>query len=511
MSELLEISFRLKLLTDTTMTGEGDAPGADIHIHRDPADRLPVLRGTTMAGALRHRLRRHLGLAPTDPDTREVLALFGSQEAKSALRTAIAKPMKDPEEFNKLGVRARIRRDPEKFTVVPGGLFTTEVVPGGTTFQQRWTLHLPQEPEERTTLLALLSAAAAGLVPQRDDQGARIRLGVAAGKGRGMLATSSWQVRFFDPSSPEGFDAYYGTTRAQRMKAALRNPTTYTTLTQALNDPTLPAWARPGAPLEEKEKWLRITGRLALAEPAHMGETTDPYTTEGTGPGPFWPGTLRHGDGQVDPTPDRGNNRETLRRPGADGGLHPVDPGTVAHATLKNAARRILSGPDLQTTARGAFLAGVFGPDTVASGRGGQGTPSKVWVNEPAITGASTVTMPRVSLEPLTQGVAAGPFFDTVLTAGGSDWEITVLDPTDAQAGLIWFLLRDLEDGTAPPTGSGGSIGHGRRVLTVTGISINNTPTTGPWRKDATILTHIRAFDEETHRHDVPAGPRSQA
>ena len=311
-------------------------------------------------------------------------------------------------------------------------------------------------------------------------------------------STRHWRCAYFDLGTPEGFEAYFGRpvpddepTAIPRLLGAPGHPS----LTAALNEIRAalcpPSDAGPLTPLPSAENILRVSGRMLLSE-------------RGASPGPaMYPGLLLHGSGEADSGAARHNRHRPLRRPVSDNGraaaAAPIEPGTAIHSALKRQARFVLSALGVQPARMDPFMEELFGSQAPGAGRHKTSVPSKVTENEPAISGAVELPLPRVRLNPLTQGAVDGSLlFDEVLSGGHARWEIRVLDPTKEQSGLLWLILRDLEDGHGPGLGAGTSVGHGRRVLDGTLIQRGTAPSpdagAGPWRGNKTVTEEVGAF-----------------
>lgn len=507
--DVLEVGFTLTLLSDTalgdgsrraeTPADEQDDPEKGnanrLALYRD-ADGSPSLRGTTMAGVVRHYLRRRLGIAPGMPDPDSINALLGFTKADgTSARSRVrfdTHPAKLPAEAGS-AFRAHNRVDPQTGTVADKALYFREVLPAGTTFDCVWTVDLPTDLAQARELLATLAAAAEGFSRSAGDG---MRLGARSGKGQGVVSASDWTVRAYDTRTPEGFLAYFG----NAAKPSASDQPTGVSLLSALTA-TSPKLAGSIEPIASAVDAVTLSLTFKVAE--RLGGQTRP-------------GTVRHGTGKAVKVPRPAGKDDTekssdlallLRRPvvaGAAARSVPIDPGSAWHAAFKRHAFRIAvaratgSLDDARRSAA-ALVESIFGALNAEAGRGGAPRPSRVRVTERELKDGVVKPITRNRLDPLTQGTIAGALFtEEVVYGGKTEVTVTVARPARDDLGLLWLILRDYRDGLGEPMGADVSIGHGRRVLTrleVVSAGTTSAELLEPFRELFDATQDQQAFD----------------
>lgn len=473
---LVDFSFVMELQTDATLGG-GDV-GSIERIDRDGTLRdvelakvvrnatgEPILRGSTLAGVLRHHHRRALGLAPTDPDPAPIQSIWGSATNRGAgsmstltiLDSAAALPAHES-----IHARPGIAIDPATRTVNPGALFFEEVLPAGTRFTVRLHLRVPRTSTDEWWEQVRLAFSAL------DSTGhhAAVSLGRRSGKGRGAVRTMEWRARTHDLDTFEGAVAWATRPPASR-RGALADPALATDSFDALAE----LWKLRAATPSKARRW-ELTGRLLLAERIGTGDVLTPTR-------------LHLGDGRPDPAElaqlgeDMQTNPPTvaLRRP-------TVTPegirrdyllaGTSLHGSLKQHARRVLASlsPGGAMNAAGRdLLAGLFGDDRDTAHRLRGPRPSRVRVAEEAFRDTQAKSRWRIVVNPLTQGQATMLREESILSrldqelkpVGGVTLRLAVAKPSDPELGLLfaltWLLTR------SPAFTVGGTTGTGRGRL----------------------------------------------
>lgn len=502
----LKISTRIVLLSDTTLSSgakERAQQGEQevLQLFRDH-DGKPFLSGSSLAGALRHNLRKRLGLSPGDQDSAELQKVFGKtaegklskRQAQSRLRVFGAQASLPP--GYPTAIRKGIRHDRATGTVAQGALFAAEVLPAGTTFPVSFLFTVPSEETEAQHTLQLLAMSLAGLDAERIDSAtypAAIRLGAKKGKGRGQLKSRNWRIEVFDLNSGvdtthEGsadYARWFAISPQQRSDSNPGDAKSFSdALTQLVGDESLGGFT----PQDLRDEVLisgtllaaRRFGQKLLPSALHSGDTAGRVLQEA-------PAT---GDPRVS-TPAPILERPTLATGDNTPTITPTDSGTVLHAVLKAAALRHLlklSGQAALTGELKQFFAGLFGSEADDTGRLVQSQPSRVLVQEAPLTGGASATAPRIRVDPITRtgGVSRSKHAITgyhsriVTTAdsvasieGGSSFLIRVSRPTAEELALIGLVVADLEAGRVS-TGGLNSIGYGGRVLINTRVFQRN-------------------------------------
>ena len=475
--DLLLLTATLTTTSDTTIADSSARDSlSDIVIHRAPLTGAPMIPATAQSGVLRHALTARLDLAVVD----QVFGVAPTDESGLGYRPAALCP------HDMLARTASTRRrtgntvDPATRTVRPGGVFTVETVPAGTEFELIWQVWLPR-PDHRATATASATVvdtvAAAGALLD----GEHIGFGQRTRAGRGAVSTTDWRVRWFAlTTNITDTEAWYSTPYDQirdlteDRQATPRLATALATLrTQwAEGTPDVESpWrsALPQIPPPPTGDRVVVTGVLRVAE-----TIADSVVSS----------TMRTVPGE-----------------------HPVDSGAAVKALLRATATRIvefiaasLLTPNTepstayeQARERGrALVRNLFGthpadPDFQFA------TPSRVSVNELALTGSQPVVFDRVPINPLTR--ATIPSRKGVLAAhygGGRDLRVELVDVTAAERGLVALLVRDLHGGFAATTGP-----H-RRLLESVKFSFH---TAGSTHK----LSWAKTLTNSTVRADVAA------
>jgi hypothetical protein len=482
----LEITAELVVLSDTSLqsgvtTTEGrgginvDDPEESsgiAELFRDDAG-TPTLRGTTLAGLLRHQLERNRGIRQEgqlqrhkSQDARNnsdaaITRLFGkalgaaSEGPTVGCLSVFDSPARERNPIGGEGeardVRSYIAIEPRLGTPVKGALFSLRVLPAGTTFPLRLRVTLPQDKTLCKEVLNTLVDVCDELVG-KGDHPARIRFGARTHVGLGAVTTRNWQLRSFDLRRLDEFEEFYSRSVAQRIYA-----TTPTEGHSSLRE-LLPNGASSADRLCTRQRIL-INGKLWVEEPLPFSQPEAKNTRRSR---------IRYGGMEAD-----GNKMLPLSRPfGQEGSLKHVEPWSGVHGTLKAYARRELSrlvGSDNPVGANNAteVLEGLFGSEY-----GGGQIPSRFrpepshFRPHPEDSKLVLQTLPRVAIDPITQGASEGALFEEEGIYGGfADFITEVEDPTAEQRGLLWLALWGLSEGLVSDFGAGANHGYGRRLL----------------------------------------------
>jgi CRISPR/Cas system CSM-associated protein Csm3 (group 7 of RAMP superfamily) len=411
--------------------GDGDGSVTDMALLRDPVSQMPLLTGTTLAGALRAYLARtwlkHDAGKKIDGD------LFGSSkvdaqdEARSQDTAQSALIVDDAYgRANGTELREGVRLDAPTRTAANDALFDFEVWRNGLAFDIRFELlvseanRLGAARSSEHELREALSTALDGL-----SRGA-ITLGARKRRGYGQVRAGEWRVRTYDVQTHNGALAWLTADLDADTRAAYGGP-----VIEA--HPGLDALAPP-QPVQEDRLEFRIDLALDSA-----------LLIRGT-----------HGPGDLDT--DAVHLHGFVPR---DGGheLQPIVGGPSWAGALRGRALRIA-----QTMATDKNLAEQMVDDMFGAMAKDKKQGSRVTTYESVLTGASMDHIQnRVSIDRLSCGA-----YDTALFNERPAWpgveprltcRVTLATPEAAHAGLLLLTLKDLMLSDLP---LGGTIGMGR-------------------------------------------------
>ncbi|RRR76902.1 MAG: hypothetical protein EI684_02235 [Candidatus Viridilinea halotolerans] len=405
------------VLTSPAHLGNGDRGAhVDLPILRDTLEDLPLLQGSSLAGALRNYLlayeqgfqqpevrgAKRMGLAEL---------LFGGVKGDSEgeqspliIDDALA-------DFTLAEIRDGVRIDGKTRTAQNDFKYDLEVLPPGTHFPLRFELLLPEEGDQATKLRASLALALDGL--QRGE----IALGARKSRGYGRCAVATWQVVEYDlRHSHEDLLAWLS---AEHPDWGYQPAQVHNSL-------------GVHAQREDKRKIFRIAATFELATPLLI-RSAEP---------------LNDGDHQPDVVHLR------------DGTGQPIISGTSLAGVLRARAKRILT-----TVAAGqeeAILNSLFGRDMHKRSANEQPSASRLIVHEAQIAGGRTLVQNRVAIDRFTGGAYDTALFSEAPQVGGTvTLTLSIHNPSDADKGLLLLLLKDLWTGDLPIGGTS-SVGRGR-------------------------------------------------
>ena len=412
---------QMMLVTAAHFGGEGDT-AVDMAVLRDPKDGVPLLPGTSLAGALRGHLADVLGgyRSEEHPD---VAALFGAarrddQGSQSPLIV-----------FDSLGtlpdglpaeIRDGVAIDPISGTAEAHKKFDMEMLPAGTVFPLRVDLIIEDAASE-STLLRLISGTLAGLTE------GDISLGMRRSRGLGAVTVQNWKAQRFDLTTQAGWLEWLTTDHLNPIPSDLQ---AHESPQQAIRS-TFPAMVPEEIP--DKRERVRIDLTLKSA------------------------GDLLVRSPGSDPTaPDAVHLHSSGR---------PVLPGTGLAGALRSQALRISR---LVRDAAGdgdVWVDRLFGAsckdDLNRESEDRRTSASKLRISEAFIENSTPRCQTRIAIDRFTGGVAQGALFYEQVQAGGQlDVRLELRNPTDAETGLLLLLLKDLLVGDIP-VGGAASVGRG--------------------------------------------------
>jgi len=428
-------------LESPTHIGNDDGDGLlDMPIHLDAFEGIPLLPGSTLAGALRNYVRQH--------DESLAKTLFGQVSSRedgtgeSVSRTSESLFIIDdalgyaPAGPWRLELRDGVAIDPKTRTASDAQKYDIELLAAGTQFPLSFELCL-RAREDQTALLQAFAVALDGLA-----QG-QIHLGKRKRRGFGRCHVAGWQIRRFN---------------MQRMDDVL-------------------AWLRydPIAQLEA----TKAAEPQTLAQDIFQELSVSKITVQ-----PFVCTVNAYfsldGSLLIRSLSEEVNDADTVHlrswRKGKNGYQQkPVLSGTSLAGALRARALRIAN----TVGGRGEkFIDGLFGyrmKDTAEERdrikRGDNPlTASRLWVEETEVKQPKPLVQSRVKIDRFTGGSFPGALFSQEAIWGTDKTRINVKlnlqvaasdARKDAEIGLLLLLLKDLWTGDLP-LGGESSVGRGR-------------------------------------------------
>lgn len=415
-----EIAMRLVVtgtlvLTSPAHLGNGErGVHVDLPLLRDDREGLPLLQGSSLAGALRNYvLAYEQGFSQQEERGAKRLAemLFGGvkgdpegEQSPLIIDDALANAA--PVE-----IRDGVRIDHKTRTALPNFKYDLEVLPPGTTFPLRFELLLPEDTAEAEKLRRTLALALKGL------QNGEIALGARKTRGYGRCTVTEWHVVTYD----------LRTSRQDLLAWVSADHPSW-------GYQPLQVSSKLEAPIESQDarKIFGIDATFELATPLLIRSEEPVYD----------------GDHQPDVVQLR------------DGTGQPIISGTSLAGVLRARARRILAtvSPDQVQT----MLDSLFGRDMYDRGDNIQPSASRLIVHEAQIEGGRTLVQNRVSIDRFTGGAYDTALFTEAPQVGGTvRLMLRIHNPSHAEKGLLLLLLKDLWTGDLPIGGTT-SIGRGR-------------------------------------------------
>lgn len=452
----------------------GEATGlTDMVLLRDAREALPLLPGTTLAGALRGHLTDVLeGFRADEPPA--VAELFGGERGDDE---GSQSPLVVFDSFGQLPrgrlveLRDGVALDARSGTVEDNKKYDLELLAPGTVFPLRLELAIPDRQRE-DVLLSQLIAALDGLAS------GHVSLGARRSRGLGAVTTRAWKARRFDGSTARGWIDWLTTDALVPMDTKAQTAATP-------RDAVALALKRAGV-------------KSALTAPADRRALTTVEVTLS------FPGALLVRSPA--PTADAPDVTQL-----ASGG-RPVLPGTSVAGALRTQASRILHSIAAREGVVGeradacvdTLVSRVFGP-RLAGDRDSRPEPraSKLRVSECTLS-ARRARVTRIRVDRFTQAVASGALFDEEPVVGAqARLTVELREPEEWQHGLLLLLLKDLLAGGIPLGGTvavGRGVCSGRAELHASGWprAVTLTPEEAPPGDDrARVDAAIRAVGDE--------------
>jgi CRISPR/Cas system CSM-associated protein Csm3 (group 7 of RAMP superfamily) len=416
------ITGEMRLETAAHLGGEVDT-SVDMAVLRDPKEGVPLLPGTSLAGALRSHLADVLG-GYRSHEKKEVSALFGaarSDDEGSQSPLIVFDSLGSLPDGTALEIRDGVAIDPALGTAEANKKFDFEVLPAGTRFPARMEL-IVEKPDQEARLLGLLIAALDGL-----GEG-DIALGMRRSRGLGAVKVRSWKALRHDLTTAQGWIGWLTSDHVQPIRDEVPGHDSAAKAIRAAC-PTLTI-----EPIADQRRRLLVDLELEIA-----------------------------GDLLV---------RSPATEAGAPDVVHlcsagkPVLPGTGLAGALRARALRIARLVRENHGDGDEWVDCLFGPRIQAKDedpQGGQATASKLRISESFIEGGEARRQTRIAVDRFTGGVVRGALFDEQVQRGGTlKVRLDLRDPNDGEAGLLLLLLKDLLSGDIPV---GGAVSVGRGVL----------------------------------------------
>jgi CRISPR/Cas system CSM-associated protein Csm3 (group 7 of RAMP superfamily) len=450
--------------------GGGDGDAADMVLVRDAREGVPLLPGTSLAGALRAHLADVLGGYRSSEDPR-VAALFdgsrgddlGAQSPLIVSDSLGVLPREHPVE-----IRDGVAIDPRTGTAEEHKKFDIEILPAGTRFPLRFEC-LVAEPGEESKLVSLLVTSLSALVLGEASIGAR------RSRGLGAVRAGGWRAVRHDLSSAGGWSGWVASDSEGRFAP---DASTFDDPASACRS------AHPGIALD-----------LPADRRRRIIATADLTVRDGL--------LVRSAPREAD-APDAAHLRS---------GGRSVLPGTSLAGALRNRATRIAG------VVRGTYgdaddwVSRLFGPcleEATASAQESLAA-ARLRVSEGVIENGRRARPSRIRVDRFTQGVVPGALFDEEPECGGHlRVRLELREPEPGDAGLLLLLLKDLLTGDLSV---GGTAAVGRGVLRGTARVVFEDGTEGgldPAQPlDATLASRVDAAIREFHDVAGAAGGAS--
>jgi CRISPR/Cas system CSM-associated protein Csm3 (group 7 of RAMP superfamily) len=415
-TERLFIEGALVLETPAHL-GNGDAEAlTDMPLLRDTVSGRPLLCGTSIAGALRAYLRAYEhGHQGSERQGDRVERLFGTVRGSESAQSWL---IVDDALGKSPGVELRdgVRLDHETRTAQDKKKYDLELLQAGTSFDLSFELLLSEENDDES-LLRSLALALRGL--ERGEIG----LGMRKRRGLGSCRVTSWSVRRYRMTQPQELVAWLEDDR-DKTREGMEIVQLLEVDVQEIDD------ARRTFNLDAE---MRLTSSLLIRSSAGGPEAPDMVHLRSPRPG------------KEDPVPV----------------LTGTSLGGAVRARALRIAKTLLPEEDEGERAQ-ALVDGMFGPlidgaDDVPAG-------SRVITYETPVTGRTDRVQQRVKIDRFTGGAypqalfAQQPLFGS--DASHVNVRLALLDPQEAEIGLLLLVLKDLWTGDLA-LGGEQSVGRG--------------------------------------------------
>lgn len=426
------VEGELQLLTPTAL-GNGDAEGlTDMPLLLDMVgdEPLPLLTGSSIAGALRNYLRSYENgyTSPENAQASGMLAaeLFGAvkgdsgdadannsggEQSRLIVDDALAYKTTQAEVRDGVRINNRTRTAEERFK------YDLELLPAGVVFPLRFELLVSEESNEHM-LREALALALHGL------ETSEIHIGGRKTRGFGRCVVEEWRVTTYDLHNVANLLAWL-TADHEDWEYSLPTPSQRSGSASSALEVELPK--------QDTRHRFSIVATFALESPILIRSEA---------------GFDSDSDGKkLTVQPDVIHIRNSKNEP--------ILPGTSLAGVLRARATRIVN-----TTRSSLDLNKLFGRDMHLYK--GQPSASRLIVNESTIQGGKTIVQNRVAIDRFTGGALDTALFDEAPQLSGDvELSMTIHEPEEAEKGLLLLILRDLWTGDLPIGGTS-SIGRGR-------------------------------------------------
>jgi CRISPR/Cas system CMR subunit Cmr4 (Cas7 group RAMP superfamily) len=375
---------------------------------------LPVLPGTSLAGALRQAIVDRLAGYRSSTVPSAVRDLFGSLESSQSSLIVFDGVIDGPP--TAAHIRDSVRIVGSTGLAADKGKFDREILAPGLRFRVRFELLCPTAPDEPALLQTLLS----GLQLLADGS---VRFGARKSRGLGCAHAAAFQARRFDLTTEAGWRAYAVMDYA--------NPTA-----------GAPAFDDPAGAIRSA---LPTGSGLDVAETEDRRQSAAIQLEFGI-PG----GLLVRSPGRRPDDPDASQLIE--KGPVGDAA---VLPGTSIAGLLRHHVQRIASTLGLSDA--GNLVTSLFGhgPADATDGVVAKPTGSRVSVTESRSPMPRVLRQARVKIDRLTGGPVDTALFDEAPVFGSvHSVAIHVKNPTAMDIRLLLLAGRDITEGTLAVGGS---------------------------------------------------------
>jgi CRISPR/Cas system CSM-associated protein Csm3 (group 7 of RAMP superfamily) len=437
-SRRIIVKGELTLLTPARFGGGEEGVITSMPILRDAATNLPLLPGSSIAGAMRAYVReRILDYEVAEPKNESMIAqkLFGevldedagrgtgqnaeSRESYLIINDALAKSSLT--EFRP-GVKINPKTKTADLIEDKGGqLYDMELLEAGTRFELGFELDLPANEDLQRELLQGFAIALTGFESGEIGMGARKR------RGFGECKITKWNVQIYDLKTPKELVAWISSEPGTSQ--------TGNTIAEQLG---------VSQPLPDNRNRFTLDAEFRLAT-----------------------SLLIRSGGSDTKSPDMAHLRSSHK----DEKDTFILSGTSLAGAMRARGQRIANTMLKDDEAAKKLISELFGPATdefkQQSERKNLSDPSasRLTVRERAVQGKSDLVQTRIRIDRFTGGTYPGALFEQQPVTGGDQSLVTVSielrKPTEAQIGLLLHLLRDLWTGDLP-LGGEASVGRGR-------------------------------------------------